>query len=179
MDRDELVTSHVRFARMKAYAAASKLRRSKHYDTDDLVSAALLGLVKAADAFDPDCGVPFTAYASVRVTGEILDHVRRCLPMSRTQAATERLVEVSMDDAPSWSNLRQVYASRECSPLERADEMKHLRSLARTDSERVLVRLYYRFGVTLKDIGAVLGVTESRACQIKRSFVNHVRSSAA
>lgn len=34
------------------------------------------------------------------------------------------------------------------------------------DSERTVISLYYHEGLTLKEIGRVLGVTESRACQI-------------
>lgn len=43
---------------------------------DDLLQVALVGLVKAADRFDPDYGATFTAYASVTIRGELRRHFR-------------------------------------------------------------------------------------------------------
>jgi RNA polymerase sigma factor for flagellar operon FliA len=42
-----------------------------------------------------------------------------------------------------------------------ADEIAHL-----PQRERRVVELYYREELTMKEIGAVLGVTESRVCQL-------------
>jgi len=51
------------------------------------------------------------------------------------------------------------------------------------DSERTVISLYYHEGLTLKEIGRVLGVTESRACQIHGKALvrlrGHVRSVVA
>ena len=49
------------------------------------------------------------------------------------------------------------------------DEMKHLLADAinrAPDRERLVLTLYYYEGLTLAEIGRVLGVTESRVCQI-------------
>ncbi|GAA4368912.1 sigma-70 family RNA polymerase sigma factor [Nocardioides caricicola] len=45
-------------------------------DRDDLRSAGLVALVKAAQAFDPALGVPFASYAATRVRGALLDELR-------------------------------------------------------------------------------------------------------
>ncbi|WP_232677512.1 sigma-70 family RNA polymerase sigma factor [Nocardioides sp. R-C-SC26] len=47
-----------------------------HVNRDDLQSAGLFALVKAAQAFEEDRGVPFTRYAASRVRGAILDELR-------------------------------------------------------------------------------------------------------
>lgn len=47
-----------------------------HVERSDLWSAGVLGLVEAAQRFDPDKGVPFDRYASARVRGEILEATR-------------------------------------------------------------------------------------------------------
>jgi RNA polymerase sigma factor FliA len=44
-----------------------------------------------------------------------------------------------------------------------------------SERERAVVSLYYHDGLTLAEIGAVLGVTESRACQIHGKAVGHLR----
>jgi RNA polymerase sigma factor for flagellar operon FliA len=47
------------------------------------------------------------------------------------------------------------------------------------DREKVVVSLYYFEGLTLADIGRVLGVTESRICQLHTKAVLHLRTKLA
>lgn len=51
-------------------------RVPRHIDPDELTSAGLAALLKAARAYDPDRGVPFAGYASTRIRGAILDELR-------------------------------------------------------------------------------------------------------
>jgi len=44
-----------------------------------------------------------------------------------------------------------------------------------TDREKVVITLYYFEGLTLSEIGEILGVTESRVCQIHTKAVGHLR----
>ena len=43
---------------------------------EDLESAGVLGLIDAVDRFEPGRGVPFEAYASLRIRGAVLDELR-------------------------------------------------------------------------------------------------------
>ena len=43
------------------------------------------------------------------------------------------------------------------------------------EKERIAVTLYYMEGMTLRQIGAVLGVTESRACQLRGQGINRLK----
>jgi len=43
---------------------------------DDLLQVACLGLVNAIDRFEPDRGIPFTAFASPTILGELKRHFR-------------------------------------------------------------------------------------------------------
>lgn len=45
--------------------------------------------------------------------------------------------------------------------------------------ESMTVNLYYKRGLTLKEIGATLGVTESRACQLRRAGVRRLQQRLA
>jgi RNA polymerase sigma factor FliA len=47
------------------------------------------------------------------------------------------------------------------------------------DRERLVVTLYYYEGLTLAEIGDVLGVTESRVCQIHAKTVMSLRNRMA
>ncbi len=48
----------------------------RHVDRDELRGAGAAGLVDAAHRFDPDTGVPFARYASIRIRGAVLDATR-------------------------------------------------------------------------------------------------------
>ncbi|HZR12141.1 MAG TPA: RNA polymerase sigma factor WhiG [Acidimicrobiia bacterium] len=58
------------------------------------------------------------------------------------------------------------------------DEMKHVLADAinrMPDRERLVLTLYYYEGLTLSEIGEVLGVTESRVCQIHTKAIFQLR----
>jgi RNA polymerase sigma-B factor len=63
---------------------------------DDLVQVASLGLVKAANRFDPDRGTDFAAFAIPTILGELKRYFRDCTwALHMTRAAQERALEVS------------------------------------------------------------------------------------
>ena len=62
------------------------------------------------------------------------------------------------------------------------DEMKHLLADAinrMPDRERLVLTLYYYEGLTLAEIGEMLGVTESRVCQIHTKSILQLRGRLA
>jgi len=62
------------------------------------------------------------------------------------------------------------------------EEMKHILANAINrlgDREKIVLTLYYYEGLTLAEIGEVLGVTESRVCQIHTKSVLQLRSRLA
>jgi RNA polymerase sigma-B factor len=69
--REELVNRNLPFAKRLArrYRGASE-------SFDDLLQVASLALVNAVDRFDPDRGIPFSAYASPTILGELKRHFR-------------------------------------------------------------------------------------------------------
>jgi RNA polymerase sigma factor for flagellar operon FliA len=59
------------------------------------------------------------------------------------------------------------------------DEMKHMLADAinrLTEREKIVITLYYYEGLTLAEIGQVLGVTESRVCQMHTKAILQLRS---
>jgi RNA polymerase sigma-B factor len=69
--REELVKRNLPFAKRLArrYRGASE-------SFDDLLQVASLALVNAVDRFDPDRGIPFSAFASPTILGELKRHFR-------------------------------------------------------------------------------------------------------
>lgn len=58
------------------YLVSDLCARATHLSREDLASVGALGLVLAADSFDPAAGVPFGAYARRRITGALVDELR-------------------------------------------------------------------------------------------------------
>ena len=66
------------------YLVNEVARKATHVSRDELASAGALGLVLAADSFDPSQGVPFGAFARRRILGAIADEMRAADWASRT-----------------------------------------------------------------------------------------------
>lgn len=58
------------------YLVSDVCAKATHLSRDDLASAGALALVTAADAFNPDLGVPFGAFARRRIVGAFADWMR-------------------------------------------------------------------------------------------------------
>jgi RNA polymerase sigma factor for flagellar operon FliA len=72
--RDELVLSHLPLVKYLVGRISSKL--PQHLDQQDLMSVAVIGLITAAERFDPSRGILFKTFAEKRVMGSIMDELR-------------------------------------------------------------------------------------------------------
>ncbi|WP_093916688.1 RNA polymerase factor sigma-32 [Sulfitobacter marinus] len=80
-----LITAYMRLA----VSMASKFKRYGA-PMNDLIQEASLGLMKAADKFDPDRGVRFSTYAVWWIKASIQDHVMRNWSMVRTGSTSSQ-----------------------------------------------------------------------------------------
>ena len=62
---------------------------------EEFYSAGMLGLIEAADRFDPEVGVEFPAFAFHRVRGAIIDYVRSTCTLSASAFRVLRALEAS------------------------------------------------------------------------------------
>lgn len=69
------------------------IRLPSHIPLEDLSQAALIGLYKAIQVFNPDRGVPFEPYAYPRVRGAVMDELRSNDFLSRSKRAQVDQVE--------------------------------------------------------------------------------------
>ncbi|GAA5025539.1 FliA/WhiG family RNA polymerase sigma factor [Terrabacter aeriphilus] len=72
-ERNQLVVDNLPLV---GYLVSDLCARSTHLSREDLASVGAIGLVLAADSFDPTAGVPFGAYARRRISGALLDELR-------------------------------------------------------------------------------------------------------
>jgi RNA polymerase sigma factor for flagellar operon FliA len=74
VDRNHLIESHVALVEHVVLRLSAGFPR--HVDRSELVSAGMVGLVEAAERFDPARGIPFSRFAATRIRGAMLDSVR-------------------------------------------------------------------------------------------------------
>lgn len=111
---EELVNRYLAFAKSVAIRY-----RSQSESLDDLVQVASLGLVNAVKRFDPERGVPFIAFASPTITGELKRHFRdRTSAMRLPRSLYDRIGQIDTVVSDLTSQL-----NREPTVFEIADEM--------------------------------------------------------
>lgn len=98
--------------------------------------------------------------------------------------ALEELLHVSGDGGDRLSLMDTLEDTTADNPVEVAEDREVRRLLARAINtlprrEKTVVTLYYYEGLTLAEIGAVLGVTESRVSQIHTKSVLQLRAKLA
>ena len=89
VDRDRLILEHVPLLRHLVGRMCFDL--SGGLERDDLYGFGMLGLIAAADSWDPGRGLQFSTYAYTRIRGAILDELRRhdFLPRGRRENVRE------------------------------------------------------------------------------------------
>ncbi|WP_292605370.1 sigma-70 family RNA polymerase sigma factor [Nocardioides sp. REDSEA-S30_B4] len=91
--REALVVEHMTL--VSHIVRETMTRVPAHVSRDDLQSAGLTALVKAARAYEPGRGVPFTRYAASRIRGAILDELRQVDWASRSVRRRGRDLEAA------------------------------------------------------------------------------------
>ena len=226
-DREQLILEHLPLVRYLVGRMAAKL--PPHLDLQDLMSAAVIGLINAADRYDPTRGVLFKTFAEQHVRGTILDELRSYDVLSRsmrdkykrlerelrllehllgrnpTSEEVAEALQMSLEDyfgllddvhAFTFISLDDSWEGDDGSPLCLADvlcetDAKSPQQLVITkqlaealgqaidtlpEKERHAITLYYNEDLNLKEIGELLGLTESRISQIISQAMVRLRS---
>ncbi|MBE3636642.1 RNA polymerase factor sigma-32 [Mangrovicoccus algicola] len=130
-----LITAYMRLA----ISMASKFRRYGA-PMSDLIQEASLGLMKAADKFDPDRGVRFSTYAVWWIKASIQDYVMRNWSMVRTGSTSSQ--------KSLFFNLRRVQARLEREAEARGETL---------DSHQLRHMIATEVGVPLHDVEMMEG----------------------
>jgi RNA polymerase sigma factor for flagellar operon FliA len=218
--RNEYVTKYYTCVEKVARRLARRL--PSHVDIDDLMSAGAVGLIEAAERFNPGLGNRFETFAEARIRGAILDDLRARDTLSRdmrrisnelrvaANAAANQLGRtptedevadhmgvgvdeirarrmklsgssvIGLEDAdPSfWEHAADESADDPAEQATRRELFAYLVSQIQELPEKMqqVLSLYYRDGLNMKEIGTVLGVTESRVCQLHGEAARRLRT---
>jgi RNA polymerase sigma factor for flagellar operon FliA len=164
-----------RLVRILAARILAGLPRDCGVEMADLIQAGNLGLLQASRSFSAESGAPLAGYAKFRIRGEMLDTVRR---NSRSGRASLIAQGSTADDGTDLEGL--LPAPARYSPHNLLAETQRATILGEEVARlplrhRTVVRLRYSRELNLREIGAVLRVHESRACQIHRSALGRLR----
>ncbi len=188
-DIDERILAHLNFAR--AVASRTLDPRCRGADREDLVAAGVVGLVQAAQRYRGDLGASFGAYAARRVRGQVLDALRERDPLTRSARRAYREAQRITEDLPppyveiSLDRLAELGDGGITAPDAIVAEGAHrdprwdgvareLRELTKLE-RRVLVLSYGR-GLTLREIGLQVGLSESGVCRVRGRALRRLRS---
>jgi RNA polymerase sigma factor for flagellar operon FliA len=190
-------------------------------DTDELYSAACLGLVESFKRFDKSRNVDFKVFAERRIKGAILDTLRQLDVLPRSLRAKVKSLENKIAELSSklgrkpnpeeiaeftGTELNEVFdllnvlenaqvsslnnsvgdendtdlidfiRGEFLSPEEALEKEEIINLLTREidnlkEKEKAVITLYYYEELTMKEIGEVLGISESRTSQIHSAAV--------
>lgn len=196
---------------------------------DDLVSAGVLGLMDAIEAFEPDRSIKFATFSALRIRGAILDELRSMdwaprqarnwarklenagrdlqadlgrSPTDQEMASHLKLTENDYEHVCRTSrSITFTSLSRRRENTGDGDEMEPYlsvpderaadpvvdtqrrflkgyvtRGLSR--AERLLVTLYYYENLTMREVGQVLDLSESRVSQLHSQIITRLRDAA-
>ena len=170
-----LIQDMNRLVRAIAGSVLARLPRGSGIEMADLIQAGNIGLLQAARTFSPQSGAPLACYAKFRIRGEMLDTVRRNTRSRRAHFSAQG--EAGSDDMDLAS---RISAPPEHSPHSLVTKSQRAVILGEEVQRlppryRTVVRLRYSGEYSLREIGAVLRVRESRACQLHRSALGCLR----
>ena len=216
--REDLIMSHM--AMVKRVAVHLKARLPPFMELDELIQVGMVGLIEAAQSFDPTKGFEFEHFAHSRVRGAILDEVRRQSFLPRSAVAFNKseneaihTLSAELGRAPTQTEMAEFMgkdilefhkergqakrfetysmevvseevmsmpADAGMQPEVIVEETQFMQSVVDAidhlpEREKMVMSLYYVEELNLKEIGEVLGVSESRISQILSSVVKKLR----
>ncbi len=211
-ESEELVNSYSGLVQRIAYHLIARLPAS--VVVDDLIQVGMLGLLDAAQHYDPAQGASFETYATIRIRGSMLDELRRndWAPKSVHKKARDVMAVVTRIEGETGREARAREVANELGisldeyysimqetnscrilnfidlgtaedyvtdsfqsnteqpqeNLEQNEFKKHLTEAitALPEREKLVVSLYYDEEFNLREIGEILGVSESRISQL-------------
>ncbi len=220
LTRSELLLKYGAKVRWIASRLAHGLPQS--VDIDDLVSVGFIGLMDAADKFNPSENVKFSTYAEFRIRGSMIDELRKqdwvprrvrsqikAIDKVETQVETRtgrkatdeevtQKLGITRDQYHTMKNevgslmlvpygtvdevSDLIQAPDETNPYIQAstkDSRAYIDQLFKqnlTEEERVVMSCYYFRGLNLREIGAILNLTESRISQLHAQAIRKLKS---
>ena len=186
-----LLAIHYRpFAEYVARVASVNLAQDVHTDLDDLTSSAAIALLDCVERFDSGRGIAFTSFSSLRLMGACIDHVREMDWVPRLERKAEKRGEVtplvtrSIHETTGLgingdleTHLDKIENRAKSEPAQAGANSEFFEEACKSCSqhERTILIAYYQDDLTMKEIGAMLGISESRISQCHSAIIKRLK----
>ena len=181
---DERILSHLAFAR--AVARRSLSPKCTPEDREDLLAWGVVGLVQAAGRYREGGRASFAAFAARRIRGQVLDALREADPLPRAARREWRARGRHTDPFPVQSLDEWIDRGREsfrpvqspsAAPSAHDPRWRGVHQALDLLSalERRVLLLHFQHGLTLKEIGVKVGLSESGVCRVRARAIAKLR----
>lgn len=160
--KQKLVLKYVPMANKMAYQKKKSL--PNFVDVEDLKSAAYLGLVEAANRFNPNLGVAFSTFAYPRIFGAIHDYLREQGWFKRGDLTPVLSLDLAADEDLV---LRDTI---EAKPESQIEEYIEVITLDLDKQAKQIIKHYFVEEYSMKEVGDLIGVSESRVSQLIKLY---------
>ena len=174
-ERDTLITSNMGYV-----VTLARQYKSNILSTDDLISEGSIGLMKAADKFDPSRGKPFVTFAAPYIRKSIEEAISRVTGEMPVMSTDESLPVGSNNNFTLLNVLEDKDAPKTDHILEQGTLSDELAQAIGTLNEREQAVVRKFFGVdcqrmTMAEIGEELGLKRERVRQIRDKAMRKLR----
>lgn len=174
-ERDTLITSNMGYV-----VTLARQYKSDILSTNDLISEGSIGLMKAADKFDPSRGKPFVTFAAPYIRKSIEEAISRVTGEMPVMSTDESLPVGSNNNFTLLNVLEDKDAPKTDHILEQGTLSDELAQAIGTLNEREQAVVRKFFGVdcqrmTMAEIGEELGLKRERVRQIRDKAMRKLR----
>lgn len=174
-ERDKLITQNMGYV-----VTLARQYQSDILSTDDLVSEGSIGLMKAADKYDPTRGKPFVTFAAPYIRHSIETAIRRLAAGMEVRSTDESLPVGSHNNYTLLNVLEDKDAAMADAITEENTLTEDLiRAMDILDErERQILNLYYGNGYerqTMAEIAEVMGLKRERVRQVRNQALRKLK----
>ena len=153
--------------------------KSDILSTDDLISEGTIGMIKAAQKYDPQRGKPFVTFAAPYIRQAIEQAISRLDTPTDVRSTDESLPRGSRNNYTLLNVLEDKDSPRADAASEQMLSDDMLRGLGRLDERQQAVVSRY-FGIdrerqTMAEIGQELGLKRERVRQIRNQALRKLK----
>lgn len=177
-EKEQLITQNMGYV-----VTLARQYKSDILSTDDLVSEGSIGLMKAAEKYDPSRGKPFVTFAAPYIRRSIETAISRLETTTDVRSTDESLPVGSRNNYTLLNVLEDKSAVRADALTEDAtltEDLLRVMSVL-NERERQVVNLYYGNGYehqTMAEIGETMGLKRERVRQIRNQALRKLRRAA-
>ena len=177
-EQEKLITANMGYV-----VTLARQYKSEFLSTDDLVSEGSIGMMKAAEKYDPTRGKPFVTFAAPYIRRSIEAALSKVESDTEVRSTDESLPIGSRNNYTLLNVLEDVNAPKADELVEETtlnEDLIRVMDILNEREQAVVKRYYGLLGqrLTMAEIGEDLGLKRERVRQIRDQAVRKLRKAA-